>query len=110
MVYELNLRYIPMPDVEVLLDSGEIVSLDAYIAAQVQAPSYIVGDSVAPGAVSVRFKTPQARADALEFVAAVKPYCVAGRVNLHLCRHDENMPCDAPEQIDSWGEGLTDGN
>jgi hypothetical protein len=109
MVYEMNLRYVPDTDVEVLLDTGEIVSLDAYIAAQVQAPSYIVGDSVAPGAVSVRFKTPQARADALEFVAAVKPYCVAGRVQGHNCRHDMGQPCDAPEQIDAWGV-MPDGN
>ena len=109
MVHELNVRYIPDPAVDVLLESGEIVSLDAYIRQEVasRVPAYIVGDMITDGYFSVRFQSTKAREDALEFITALKPYISAGLVNIHLCRHDEGAACDMPELLDEWG-GLTD--
>jgi len=104
MVYELNCRYVPDPDTDVLLETGEIVPLDEYIRQEVaeRQPAYIVGDSIQAGAFSVRFPTPQTRQDALDFVNAVKPYLVGGIVQGHNCRHDERGACDPVERLDTW--------
>ena len=104
MVYELNCRYAPDPDTDILLDSGEIISLDEYIRQEIASrhPAYIVGDSVEAGCFSVRFPDPLDRQDAVEFIAAVKPYLLAGKMQGHDCRHDEGKPCDMPEVVDSW--------
>lgn len=109
MVLELNFRYIPDETVEILLDTGEIVSLDTFIQSQVQPPAYIIGDSVQAGAFSVRFPTPLLRQDALDFIAAVKPYCTAGKVQGHICHHDTGGPCGAVETMDSWNWTEVDG-
>jgi hypothetical protein len=109
MVYELNCRYIADPNTDILLESGEIVSLDTYIQMEVASrhPAYIVGDSIQAGCFSIRFPSPLDRQDAIDFITAVKPYLMAGIVKLHLCRHDEGKPCEAVETLEVWG-GMTD--
>jgi hypothetical protein len=104
MVYELSVRYVPDPDTDVLLDNGEIVSLDEYIRAEVaeRQPAYIVGDHIGNGAFSVRFPSPKSRTDAIDFVNAVKPYLLAGIVQGHNCNHDTSGACEAPEALDEW--------
>lgn len=105
MVYELNLRYTADPGTEVLLDSGDIISLEQYIQQEVASrhPAYIVGDSISGGVFSIRFPTPLVRQDAIDFVAVVKPYLTAGIVNVHDCYHDAGQPCSTKEKIDQWG-------
>ena len=110
MVYELSCRYIPDPATDVLLESNEIVTLDEYIRQEVASrhPAYIVGDSIDSGYFSVRFPAPQDRNLAIDFIAVIKPYMTAGRVQGHECYHDVGGPCGAVEVLDAWGEGLDD--
>ena len=109
MVYELSCRYIPDPETDVILEDGEIVSLDEYIRQEVASrhPAYIVGDTIASGYFSVRFPVPQDRNSAIDFIAVIKPYMTAGLVNGHNCFHDVGGPCAMPELVDKWG-GLAD--
>lgn len=108
MVYELSCRYIPDPETDVILEDGEIVTLDEYIRQEVasRSPAYIVGDAIESGYFSVRFPAPQTRTDAIDFVAVIKPYLTAGVVQIHACYHDVGGACDTPELVDKWGVGL----
>ena len=46
--------------------------------------------------------------DVIDAVLASQPMSLAGSVDLHLCRHDEDplLPCESPVRSASWGGDL----